>query len=139
MRFSHHQGQQRSLDAIRKLAAKYDLEMEVLDPGNPSRITDHTLDGYALTERAVKAVFPDVAPVPYILSGASDARYFDRVSNQVLRFLPFFVDDAQMASVHGFNENVQLNALAPAVAFYRFMMQEGSADAPASAGAAASP
>lgn len=126
MRYSHHQGQQGSLEAIRKLAEKYDLEMEVLDPGNPSRLTDHTRDGYALTARAVEAVFPDVVPVPYLLTGASDARFFDRVSEQVLRFLPFTVSDAQMASIHGINENLDLSTLSPAVDFYRFMMREGA-------------
>ena len=89
LRYSHHQGQQGSFDAVRKLADKYDLEMEVLDPGNPSRITDHTKDGFALVRQAVNAVFPDAVPAPYLLSGASDARFFDRVSDQCLRFLPF--------------------------------------------------
>lgn len=125
MRYSHHQGQQGSFDAIRKLAEKYDLEMEVLDPGNPSRITDYTQDGYTLVSEAVKAVFPDTVPAPYLLSGASDARFFDRVSDQCLRFLPFFTDDSQVASIHGIDENLNLDTLVPAVAFYRYMMKEG--------------
>ena len=100
--------------------------MEVLDPGNPSRLTDHTRDGYALTAHAVEKVFPGVIPVPYLLTGASDARFFDRVSDQVLRFLPFTVSDAQMGSIHGLNENLDLSTLAPAVDFYRCMMQEGA-------------
>lgn len=125
MRYSHHQGQQGSFDAIRKLAEKYDLEMEVLDGGHPSRVTDHTLDGYALASRAVEAVFEGVTAVPYLLSGASDSRFFDRVSDQCLRFLPFFVDEGQLGSIHGVNECVDLDALAPAVDFYRFMMKEG--------------
>ena len=133
MRYSHHQGQQGSIDAIRRLAAKYDLETEVLDAGNPSRLTDHTRDGYALTARAVEAVFPGVVPVPYLLTGASDARFFDRVSDQVLRFLPFTADDDQLASIHGINENVALDSLAPAVDFYRYMMREGSNPEPAAA------
>ena len=126
LRYSHHQGQQGSFDAVRKLAEKFDLEMEVLDPGNPSRITDHTQDGFALVRQAVKAVFPDAVPAPYLLSGASDARFFDRVSDQCLRFLPFFADDGQLASIHGTNENLNLDALAPAVDFYRYMMKEGN-------------
>ena len=125
LRYSHHQGQQGSFDAIRKLAEKYDLEMEVLDPGNPSRITDHTQDGFALVRQALKAVFPEVVPAPYLLTGASDARFFDRVSNQCLRFLPFFADDAQLASIHGIDESLNLDTLAPAVDFYKYMMKEG--------------
>ena len=124
MRYSHHQGQKGSLDAIRKLAEKYDLETEVLDPGTPSRITDYTKEGFAMIRRAVDAVFPGVATVPYLLSGASDARYFDRLSDHTLRFLPFFADNDQIDAIHGTDESLNLNTLAPAVKFYRYLMQD---------------
>ena len=124
MRYSHHQGQEGSLEAIRKLAEKYDVEMEVLDPGNPSGITDYAGEGYARIRRAVETVFPGVVPVPYLLSGASDARFFDRISDHTLRFLPFFADDQQLSSIHGVDENVRLEDLVPAVAFYQALMRE---------------
>lgn len=124
MRYSHHQGQEGSLEAIRKLAEKYDVEMEVLDPGNPSGLTDYTGEGYARIRRAVETVFPGVVPVPYLLSGASDARFFDRISDHTLRFLPFFADDQQLSSIHGVDENVRLEDLVPAVAFYQALMRE---------------
>lgn len=122
LRCSHHQGADGSIKAIRKLAEKYDLETEVLDPGNPSRLTDYTKDGFARVSKAVETVFPGIVPVPYLLSGASDARYFDRISDQCLRFLPFFADDAQLSSIHGTDENLNLDTLAPAVGFYRYLM-----------------
>ena len=125
LRCSHHQGLEGSIEAIRKLAEKYDLETVVLDPGTPSGITDHNGEGFQLLSRAVKAVFPEVVPVPYILTGASDARYFDRVSDQCLRFLPFYADEEQLASIHGENENVRLESLSPAVVFYRYLIKEG--------------
>ena len=124
MRYSHHQGQAGSFEAARKLAAKYDLEMEVLDPGNPSRVADYRGEGYLRVRRAVESVFPQVAPVPYLMTGASDSRFFDRVCDQCIRFLPFAVSDDQTASIHGVNENVDLDSLAPAVDFYRTMMKE---------------
>ncbi len=126
MRYSHHQGRDASFEAVRKLAEKYDLEMEVMDPGEPSRITDYRKEGYTLAGKAVKAVFPGVTPVPYLMTGASDARFFDRVSDQCIRFLPFFADDEQLASIHGLNECVNLDSLAPAVDFYRYLMTEGT-------------
>ena len=123
MRFSHHQGQQGSFDAIRALAAKYDLEMEILDPGQPSRIADYTGNGYTAVSTAVKEVFPGTVPVPYLLTGASDSRFFDRVCDQCIRFLPFSTENSQLASIHGTNENTRLDSLSPAVDFYRCMMK----------------
>ena len=124
MRYSHHQGQKGSLDAIRKIADKYDLETEVLDPGTPSRITDYTKEGFAMIRRAVDAVFPGVVTVPYLLSGASDARYFDSLSDHTLRFLPFFADSDQVDAIHGTDESLNLDTLAPAVKFYRHLMKD---------------
>ena len=124
MRYFHHQGQKDSLDAIRKLAGKFDLETEVLDPGSPSRITDYTREGFAMIRQAVDAVFPGVVTVPYLLSGASDARYFDRLSDHTLRFLPFFADSEQIETIHGTDESLNLDTLAPAVRFYQYLMKE---------------
>jgi len=124
MRFSHHQGQQASFRAVEKLAKKYGVEMEVLDPGFPSRVTDYNGAAFRLTERAVRAVFPDVVPVPYIMTGASDSRYFDTVCDQCIRFLPFFISEQQLASIHGVDENVDLGALSRAVDWYQYLMRE---------------
>ncbi|MBQ9664675.1 MAG: M20/M25/M40 family metallo-hydrolase [Oscillospiraceae bacterium] len=124
MRYSHHQGQQGSFDAVRKLAAKYDVEMEVEDPGVPSRLADYNGHAFKLVEKALGAVFPEVIPVPYIMTGASDSRFFDRVCDQCIRFLPFQISDQQLDSIHGRNENLDLKTLVPAVQFYRTLMKE---------------
>lgn len=124
MRYSHHQGQQASFEAIRKLAAKYDVEMEVQDPGVPSRLTDYNGKAFRLVEKALGDVFPRVIPAPYIMTGASDSRFFDRVCDQCIRFLPFQISDQQLDSIHGLNENLDLKTLVPAVQYYRYLMKE---------------
>ena len=125
MRYSHHQGGKASIEAITRLAAKYDIETVVLDPGFDSPLSDHKTDAFALVERAVATVFPGVHTSPYVMTGASDCRYMSRVSKNCLRFAPFLIDGKQMESIHGINENVELSALAPAVDFYRYIIKEG--------------
>ncbi|MCR5577385.1 MAG: M20/M25/M40 family metallo-hydrolase [Oscillospiraceae bacterium] len=124
MRYSHHQGMEASFDAVRKLAEKYNVELEILDPGTPSRLADHHGTAFRLSEKAVQAIFPGVIPVPYLMTGASDARFFDRVCDQCIRFLPFQINDQQLGSIHGEDENVDLTALVPAVSYYRYLMKE---------------
>lgn len=124
MRFSHHQGRKASIMAARKLAKKFDIETEILDPGFSSRITDFKSDGFKLVERAVAEVFPGVTPSPYLMTGGSDSRYYDRVCDCCLRFAPFFIDDQQYHSIHGIDENVSVDSLAPAVDFFRFIIKE---------------
>ena len=124
MRYSHHQGSEKSIRAIEKLAKKYDIETVVLDDGFSSPISDYHSDAFGLIERAIGAVFPAVKTSPYVMMSASDCRYMSRVSENCLRFTPFIIDDEQLDSIHGINENVDLSALAPAVDFYRYVLTE---------------
>lgn len=124
MRYSHHQGQKNSIAAIKKAADKFDLEMEILDPGFESGLSDFNGYGFKLIEQAVKETLPGVDDtIPYIQTGASDSRYFDRVCNQCMRFMPFKISDEQLESIHGINECIDIECLVPAVDFYRYMMQ----------------
>lgn len=119
MRFSHHQGKEKSIEAVKKIAARYDIKTEVLDPGFTSDISDYKSDEFKKIECIVKEVFPEAVPVPYIMTGASDCRYFSRVSKNCFRFAPFKISDEQLASIHGINENVDICCLPKAVEFYR--------------------
>ncbi|MBR5756018.1 MAG: M20/M25/M40 family metallo-hydrolase, partial [Firmicutes bacterium] len=123
MRYSHHQGRDASIEAAKKLAAKYDIETEVLDPGQETAVTDYRGEAYRLVAEAVKTVFPGTVPTPYIMTGASDSRFFRRVCDQCICFLPFKIDDAQLNSIHAADENINLGSLAPAVDFYRCLMK----------------
>ena len=72
----------------------------------------------------MREIFPGVTSAPYIMPGASDSRFFDPVCGQCIRFLPFIIDEQQLASIHGVDENVDLASLAPAVDWYKFLMRE---------------
>lgn len=124
MRFSHHQGGEDSRRAVRELAAKYNIETEVLDAGVDSPITDFNGEAFKKIEAAVTKVFPGVIPSPYLMTGASDSRFFARVCDDCIRFVPFLISDEQMASIHTVNENVDVSTLAPAVDFYKYLITE---------------
>lgn len=124
MRYSHHQGSRASIDAVTALADKFGLETVVLEPGFDSPLSDHHSEAFQLVERAVDTVFPGVKTSPYVMTGASDSRYLSRVCDNCLRFTPFLIDNTQLDSIHGINENIDLSALAPAVDFYRYILTE---------------
>ena len=123
MRYSHHEGKDASIEAIRKIAEKFGIETEVIQDGFSSSLTDWHSKGFSAVEDAVRAVFPDVKTVPYVMAAASDCRYMGRVSDCCLRFAPFKIDSAQLATVHGVDENLNISTLADAVDFYKYLMQ----------------
>ena len=124
MRFSHHQGMEASIEAVRQLAAKFDIETEVIQPGFSSPITPVNSDAFRLVERAVDAAYPGVITSPYLMTGASDSRFLSRVSDNCIRFAPFKISNEQMATVHGIDENIDVETLAPGVDFYKFIIRE---------------
>ena len=124
MRYSHHQGGKSSIEAVKKLADKFGIETVVLDAGIESPLSSYESDAFKKVENAVKRVFPNVKTTPYIMTGASDCRYMSCVSDNCLRFTPFFIDGEQLDSIHGIDENVSLSTLAPAVDFYKIIIAE---------------
>ena len=124
MRYSHHQGGPASIEAVGRLAAKYDIETVVADPGFASPMSDYRSDGFRLVEKAVEKVFPGVIPSPYLMTGASDSRFMGKICDTCIRFAPIPITDEQMASIHGIDEHVDLSALAPAVDFYKYILTE---------------
>lgn len=124
MRFSHHQGKKASVDAITALAKKYDIETVVIDDGIESGITDFRGDAFRFIEKAVTSVFPEYKAAPYIMNAATDSRYFCKVCDNCIRFVPFKIDKQQLDSVHGIDENVDVATLAPAVDFYKYVIRE---------------
>ncbi|MBO4235093.1 MAG: M20/M25/M40 family metallo-hydrolase [Firmicutes bacterium] len=123
MRYSHHQGRDASIEAISKVAKRYNLEVEVIDPGLESPISDWNSRGFKLIESGVAEIFEGVTTSPFVTTGASDARYMTRVSDNCFRFAPFKVTDKQMSTIHGLNENVDIDSLEPAVEFYKYIIR----------------
>ena len=129
MRYSHHQGGKNSIDAVKRLAAKYDIEVEVIDGGFDSTLSDHNGAAFKLIQNAVNEIFDGVKSAPYVMNAATDSRYMSRVCDQCLRFAPFAISNSQLASVHAVDENIDVSALAPAVDFYRYVIKgAGSAE-----------
>ncbi len=124
MRFSHHQGGEKSIKAIAELAKKFDIETVIIKDGFSSSLSSYESDAFHFIEKAVTAVFPTVITSPYIMTGASDCRFMSRLSDNCFRFAPFTITEEQMDSIHGLNENVDIDALIPAVEFYKYIIRE---------------
>lgn len=125
MRVSHHQGYKDSLETVKKLAEKYGISTEVLDDAMDSPLSDYGTDAFRLVESAVSRCFPGVKSVPYIMTGCSDARFMAGLTDSCFHFVPFLISEAQLESIHGIDECVDVSTLVPAVEFYKYMYRKG--------------
>ena len=121
MRVSNHQGYESSLKAISELAAKFDIETLVLEDAIDSPLADYESEGFKLIEGAIDNAFDDVKVAPYIMTGASDARWMAKLCDNCFHFVPFIISKEQMEAIHGINESVDVETLAPAVDFYKYL------------------
>lgn len=122
MRYSHHQGGKDSIEAVSALAKKFDIETVVIREGYDSPVSSIESSAFKLVTEAVGTTYDGVRVAPYIMNAASDSRFMSRVCDNCLRFAPFSISSKQLASVHAIDENIDVDTLAPAVDFYRYLM-----------------
>ena len=123
MRFIPHQGMEESLEIIRKRAAKYGLQTEVLQAADYTKPTDTHGEAFRLVEQTIAQTFPGCAGSPYVQTGASDARFYEEICDSIVRFAPVIYGPEQMKGMHGLNENIEISCLPGAVDFYRNLIR----------------
>ena len=120
MRFIPHQGMEESLGIIRKIAEKYDLEMQVMDGANDySPALDIEGEPWKRAVAAVEKTFPGLPYSPYVMTGATDAHFYQEICDCCIRFAPVVYEPEQMKGMHGVDENIKYNCLPGAVDFYK--------------------
>ncbi len=119
LRFIPHQKVRESVAVLRDLAGKYGLETEVLSASDPSPSLDLTGRAFRLTERAIADTFPGLPTSPYVVTGATDCRFYGDVCDSCVRFSPVIYGPEQMRGMHGVDENLEINCLPGAVDYYK--------------------
>ena len=111
-----------SQEKLHRIAARFDVEMEVLEAHDCSPVVDTQSAAYRYVESCVRKVFPEAGVAPYVMLGGTDARHYAPYATAV-RFAPLVISGAQMAAVHGRDENIDTAALSGAVGFYRYVLE----------------
>ena len=106
-------------DALRYLAKKYNIETEVIYKGYPSPSVDINGEAFKMVESAINECFPGVGCSPYVVTGATDARFYSKICDSCVRFAPVIYGPEQMKGMHGLDENIECNTLQGAVDFYK--------------------
>ena len=124
MRFIHHQPNEESLKIISDLAAKYDIETEVIYQDHPCPVVDFNSSAFHLIEEVAAKIYPEIDICPYTMTGGTDAKYYSEVCDNCIRFAPLYIDPQQYESIHGLNENIFQSALPKGVDFYKEVIQK---------------
>ena len=123
LRYIPHEPSAQANEKIKQLASKYDIDVEVIQAGDPSKSLDLKSDQFKLTEEAVKAIFPGVGIMPYVVTGGTDSRFYDPVCDHCVRFSPINFTPDQNSRMHGIDENINQDVLVNAVDYYKYIIK----------------
>ena len=123
MRFIPHQGEKESLEIIKALAAKHGLETEIVHSNDYTEPVDINGEAFKLVEKVIGETFPGLPVSPYVMTGATDAQFYQPICPSCIRFAPVIYGPEQMKGMHGLNENIEYNCLPGAVRFYQNLIK----------------
>ncbi len=109
---------------LEKVVADKDVEIEVLESFEPSRISQTGCDAWNKVAAAVAETWPGTIITPYLMVQCSDSRHYGRISDKVYRFSAMDMTTEERRSIHGNNERIRLEAICRAVEFYIRLMKK---------------
>lgn len=127
MRFMLHEGLEKSITKVIKIARKQDIWIEMISGYDIPPVADMKTYAYKQVKRQIKQSFGDIPIIPYVMLAGTDARHYTKICDCVLRFVPLIMTDEQMASAHAVDENLDISSLARGTEFYAdFIRSYGS-------------
>ncbi len=85
----------------------------------PSKITSVDSEGFKIVSKAAKQHFDGAIAAPFLLIGATDSRYFTKVSENIIKFSPMI----DPIGFHTINERVSLDSYKRSLAFFEDLMK----------------
>ena len=123
LRCVNEQDLKTDLTQLRTLATKHGVRVTDCGKSYLRQPSDPQSPAYGRIVQCIRAAFPDVPLIPFVLSDVTDARFFADLSPCVIRFAPLRLTAQQLASVHTTNENVDIASVGMAVFFYRSLLE----------------
>jgi len=105
---------------------KFEVRSDWTWEASPLSPTDVT--SYEILSRTIQQVFENVPVTPFLVLGATDARHYRDLCDQVYRFTPLSMVPEDIHRVHGVNERVSIEALGKMVQFYIQLLHCWGAD-----------
>ncbi len=95
------------------------IKVEYLSKVEPCESSDITTEEYKQLTSDIRKLYPDIAVVPYLTLGGTDAREYAAISDNTYRFLPCILTQEEAALMHSDNERISVKNWARMISFYK--------------------
>jgi carboxypeptidase PM20D1 len=92
------------------------------DRSEPLAVSPTNTGSFRTIQKTIRQVFPGVVAVPYQVLGATDARHYSEISNEVYRFGPLDINISELSMPHGVNERVSVSNFGRFAEFYALLI-----------------
>jgi carboxypeptidase PM20D1 len=89
----------------------------------PTKASDLDSQGMKHLKSCIASVFPDAVITPYLMTGGTDCRHYEQVTENAYRFLPARVSERELELIHGDGEYLSLQNLQSMVEFYTLFLR----------------
>lgn len=118
-------------ERVRRVIGDERVQLEAV-PGagweaSPVSATDTQL--FAGLSAAIRQVYPQAAVAPYLVQGATDARHYTALCQQVFRFSPYLITREELETIHGVNERISVENLERMAQFYALAVRAWGGEA----------
>jgi carboxypeptidase PM20D1 len=87
-------------------------------PNEPSPVSGVETPGFKALTKTIRETFPETIVSPYLVIGATDGRYFAKITSDIYRFAPFTLTPEDLERVHGINERISIRDYHASINFY---------------------
>lgn len=102
---------------IKNIIAHTQVDLEVISVFEP--VEESLIDeGFALVEQSIYQTWPEVLVAPYLMVATSDSRHYHEICKRVYKFSPMDVSKADLAKIHGIDEDITIENVLNGVRFY---------------------
>ena len=108
------------LEYVKFMVKDYNLSVQLSgeQPWEASPVSSTDSPAFDLLRNCIQSSFGDVAVAPFVVMGATDARYYSDLSENVYRFAPVRMEASQLDSVHNINEYITVEQFTETVQFF---------------------
>lgn len=124
LRYSPQEGVDKVMPKLKKIAKKWDIDVEIDNTRDASVIADTKSAEYQYAVSAINKTYGETILAPYLICGGTDCREMQRVCPTALRFSPVLVSMDEMGRCHGYDECLPVDSLAKEVVFFRNMIED---------------
>ena len=93
--------------------------MKLLGGNNPSVISPTDTPTMKAISQICCGLYDTSIPAPYVVMGATDARHYQNLTDQVYRFSPFVMPPDILMLAHGTDERIAVDSLENGIVFFK--------------------